>query len=200
MKSNELGNKIKQFNELLILEMPRINESVAMNAYALVRNRVTNTGVIGSGKSLGSYSDTELPAFFSSGKSLNNAGEKFVEKAKKERTQISYKEFREANNRPTDHISLSFSGEMWKDIGVIKEYVTGTKIVTVVGAKNTKRRSHSGLGSDLKMHQKEVSTDTIMDGHAERYGDFLEVNLDEETRLAKTYDTMLQDLIDKTFE
>ena len=78
MKGNELGNKIKQFNELLILEMPRINESVAMNAYALVRNRVTNTGVIGSGKSLGSYSDTELPAFFSSGKSLNNAGEKFV--------------------------------------------------------------------------------------------------------------------------
>lgn len=189
MKANELGNKIKQFNELLVLEMPRINETVALNAFALVRNRINNTGTLGNGNSMGGYSTTELPAFFFNGKSLNNSGDKFVEKAKKSGEKISYKEFREANNRPTDHVTLNFSGDMWKDIGVVKEYVTGTKIVTVIGAKNTKVRSKSGL-----------TTDTIMEGHNAHYGDFLEVSNDEENKLATTYDALLQDLIDKTFE
>lgn len=190
MANESLKDKINQFSALLVNEMPRINESVALNAYALVRDRIINDGTNGEGASLGSYSDNDLPLFFYTGKSLNAGGEAAVEKAKKDKKGLSYKEFRQANNRPTDHVTLNFSGQMWKDVGVIKQIVSGTKIVTVVGAKNTINR-FSG--------KKSITTDDILEGNRDRYGDFLEVNDSEQTDLAKTYDSLLQKLIDKTF-
>lgn len=188
--ASDFGNKIQKFTSVLIDEMPRINESVALNAYALVRDRIINKGTTGTGKDLGGYSENPLPLFFYKGKSLNSSGEAAIEKAKKEHRGLSYKDFREANKRPTDHVTLNFSGDMWKDIGVVKQVVSGTKIVTVIGAKNTKSRT-SGSRS--------VTTDDIMEGHYDHYGDFLEVNDQEEELLARTYDAKLQELINKTF-
>lgn len=191
MANESFKERINKFSSLLIDEMPRINEAVALNAYALVRDRIINDGTNGNGVSLGTYSENELPLFFYSGKSLNAGGEAAVAKAKKDGKGLSYKDFREANNRPTNHITLNFSGQMWKDIGVVKQIVSSTKIVTVVGAKNTINRS-SG--------KKSITTDDILDGNRERFGDFLEVNDSEQDELVTTYDTLLQKLIDKSFK
>lgn len=190
MKANDFQQKIQLFTNALVQDMPQINEAVALNAYALVRDRIINDGVTGTGKSLGQYSETPLPLFFYTGKSLNAGGDAAIANAKKNHVGLSYKDFREANNRPTDHVTLNFSGDMWGDIGVVKNIVSGTKIVTVIGAKNTKNR---------KSGNKSVTTDDIMDGLFEHYGDFLEVNDKEESLLAQTYDAKLQQLIDKVF-
>jgi hypothetical protein len=191
MKANQFDDKLNKFRALLAAEVPAINERIALNAYDMASTRVINSGVDGDGNQLGSYSENELPLFFYTGKSLNKAGEAAVEKAKKAGKGLSYKDFREANNRPTDHVTLSFSGDMWKDIGVVKQIVDANKIVTVVGAKNTKTR---------KSGKKTLSTDDILDGNKERYGDFLEVNAEEEKKLLNTYDVYLQQLINKVFE
>ncbi len=186
MKPSEFNDKLNAFTKALIIEMPRINESVAMNAYGMVKDRVINEGQIGTGKDLGAYSTNELPTFFFKGKSLNQGGEKAITKANKENKGLSYKDWRNANSLETDHISTSFTGQMWKDIGVTKQLVEGNKIITTVGAKNTKNRDGK-------------TTDDILGFNAERYGDLLTVNQTEEKLIAHTYDVMLQQLIDKNF-
>ncbi len=75
---------------------------------------------------------------------------------------------------------------MMKDIGVVKNVVDGNKIVTTVGAKNTKDRDGK-------------STEDILGYNADRYGDLLTVNTTEEKQLANTYDVKLQELINKHF-
>lgn len=190
MRPAEFKAQQAKFNQALLTELPRINESIAKNAYALVRDRVINEGKKGDGSSLGKYSDTELPLFFYKGKSLNAGGDKAIEKAKKEGRGLSYEDFREANNRPTDHVTTNFSGQTWKDIGVVKQEVQGGIIITTVGAKNTIARTSGN---------KTIETDTILSGLRDRYGDLLSVNETEEKLLANTYDTELQKLIDTYF-
>ena len=190
MKPEEFKNNLEQFHQRLLVELPRINEAIAHNAYALVRDRIINDGKKGDGSSLGGYSKNELPLFFYKGKSLNAGGEKAIEKAKKENKGLSYHDFREANNRPTDHKTFSFSGQTWRDVGVIKQVVENGTITTTVGAKNTVSRTSGN---------KTIDTDTILEGLKEQSGDFLTVTKQEEDLLARTYDAELQKLIDKFF-
>jgi len=64
MKPNEFSEKIKSFSQALLVEMPKINASVAMNAFGMVADRIRNEGIDGKGKSLGTYSENPLPLFF----------------------------------------------------------------------------------------------------------------------------------------
>jgi hypothetical protein len=121
MEAKDFGKHLENLSKSLIEALPAINEKVAVNAYALMRQRVIERGTIGEDKSLGTYSDNPLPAFYFAGKALNGKGEKAYEKAKKSGEGLSYAEWRSANNRPIDHVTLSFSGATLNDIGVIKE-------------------------------------------------------------------------------
>lgn len=190
MGTQEFNNRIEQFQRALLIELPRINESIALNAIAQVKDRIINDGKNSKGASLGTYSKNELPLFFYKGKSLNSGGEEAIAKAKKAGKGLSYNDFREANNRPTDHITTNFSGQMWKDVGVVKQIEDGGKTVTTVAAKNTINRTSGN---------KTIDTDTILSGNADRYGDIFEVSTEEEKRLANTYDYELQKLIDIYF-
>ncbi|MDQ3048839.1 MAG: hypothetical protein M3R27_14910 [Bacteroidota bacterium] len=190
MKADQFKNKLNAFSAALVSELPVVEEKVCMNSFALIKDRIINEGTKASGASLGSYSENELPLFFYSGKSLNSGGEKALAKAKKEQKGLSYKDFREANNRPTDHKTFSFSGQMWADIGVVKQIQDGVRITTIVGARNTKTRT-SGSRS--------ITTDDIMSGLADTHGDFLTLSAAEEKRTEATYDAELQKLIDKYF-
>lgn len=181
----EFRQDVEKFRKALIIEMPIINQSVALNAFALVNDRVINQGTDETGSSFGDgYSETPLPAFFYEGKSLNSGGEDAVAKAKKEGDGLSYKDFRSANNLQTGFVDLNFSGQMWRDIGVVRQTNENGIITTVVGAKNTRDRDGK-------------TTDDIMEFNGERFGDFLEVSEEEEQLLAQTYDTKLQELIDE---
>lgn len=188
MTPGEFETLVNSFSETLARELPQINEKVAQNAYALMKNRVVNDGTIGENKSLGTYSDNELPSFFFKDKSANGKGESFYLKAKKEGRGISYKEWREANNRPTDHVTLSFTGTTLNDIGVIKSLVEGTKVITLVGAKNTKTRAKGKSTSDIGGYLKD------------QYGDFLQPNNAEIQILEKSLDTQLNVLIKNFFK
>lgn len=186
MDSKEFSKTLKSFSQKITEGLQPINEKVALNAYAMTKNRIINEGTIGDGKSLGGYSTNEMPAFFFKDKALNNSGEAFYEKKKKAGEGISYKEWRESNNRPTDHVTLSFSGTTFNDIGVIKQLVDGVKVVTIVGPKNTKTRKGGETTSEIVGYLQE------------RYGDFIKPNKEEEELLKATLSNEVNKLIKKS--
>lgn len=188
MTPSEFSHSLNKLSEVLIQELPAINEKIALNTYAMMKNRVINEGTIGEGKSLGKYSNNELPAFFFKDKAANSKGEAFYLKAKKEGKGISYEEWRKENNRPTDHVTLSFTGTTLNDFGVVKSLVQGKKIVTTVGAKNTKVRANGKTTSDIGGYLKE------------QYGDFLQPNKSEVMLIEKSLDTQVNQIIKNYFK
>lgn len=188
MSPQEFSISVQKLAEALIKELPIINEKAAISAYGMMKNRIINEGTIGENKSLGGYSDNPLPAFFFKDKAANSQGEAAYLKAKKSGEGISYKDWREANNRPTDHKTLSFTGTTINDIGVVKSLVEGTKVITSVGAKNTKTRKDG------------KTTSEIMDYLGDQVGDFLAPN-NQEQQITKTFiDKEVDKLIKKTFK
>lgn len=185
MTPEEFNISIEKLAISLNANLPTINEKMALDVTALIKDRIINTGINYDGAKLGNYSTKEIPVFFKkNGKlvapfsePLNGSGEKYflsVIKENKERRKkgedprgISYKQWREANNRPTNFINLTFSGQTLKDVGVKKQIVSGARVITDVGAKNTKNRKGG------------VTTDQVLSGLSERYGNFLQPNKKE---------------------
>lgn len=188
MSPEDFSNSVMRLAETLIKELPIINEKAALNAYAMMKNRITEEGTIGENKSLGGYSDNPLPAFFFKDKAENDQGEAAYLKAKKSGEGISYKKWREANNRLTDHKRLSFTGTTLNDIGVIKSLVNGTKVITSVGAKNTKTR------------KDDKSTSEIMNYLGDQVGDFLSPNTHEQQITEQFINKEVYKIIKKTFK
>lgn len=193
MSADEFDSAVNRLSAMITDQLPAINEKMALDASAMVKDRILNTGIKADGSSLGEYSDNRLPTFFFKDKELNKAGENFYLSRKKKDAKnanpgISYKEWREANNRPTDHVTLSFSGTTLRDVGVIKQLVSGARISTAVGPKNTKLRGNGD------------TTEKITDEYlAPRYGNFMEPNSAEKEKL-KTYLTgEVNKIINETF-
>lgn len=189
MKADQFPSAMNKLSELITAAMPAINEKVALDGAAMVKDRIINTGINANGTSLGTYSERELPSFFFKDKALNNSGQKAYEDAKKNGEGISYKKWREANNRTTDHVTLSFSGTTMRDVGVRKQLIEGTKVITSIGAKNTKIRSNGD------------STETIVDEYLQpRYGNFMQPN-DTETKILKNnLENEIKKLINESFK
>jgi hypothetical protein len=74
-----------------------------------------------------------------------------------------------------------------KDIGVVKQIVSGAKIITTVGSKNTKIREGG------------TTTDQVVQGLSERYGNFLEPSQDEINRMRDFLQNQIEDIIHDSF-
>lgn len=185
MDQKDFSKYLQKFSQNIAQALPAINEKVALNAYAMMRNRIIEDGTIGENKSLGEYSDHKLPTFFFKGKELNSKGRKALETADKKQEGISYKEWREANNRPTEHVTMSFSGTTLNDIGVTKSLMEGIRIVTIVGPKNSKTRMDG------------KTTEEIVGYLQEMYGDFIKPNKEEMKLLQDTLSIEVNKVIQK---
>lgn len=195
MDSNQFSQTLKSFSQKIIEGLQPINKKVALNAYAMAKDRIDEFGTIGEGKSLGEYSDNKIPLFFrkngnlqapySSGELVKTAHD-FYLKRKESGEGISYKEWRTANNLLTDHVKLSFSGTTLDDIGVIKELKEGLRVVTIVGPKNTKNRLNGKTTSEVVGYLQE------------RYGDFIKPNKEETKILEQTLNNEVNKLIKKS--
>jgi len=76
-----------------------------------------------------------IPAFWYIGRSLNAGGESKVKAAAKKKQGVSYKDFREFNNRPTDKKNFSFSNDMWRNFGVKEVSFSGGVYRLEIGGK-----------------------------------------------------------------
>ncbi len=109
--------------------------SAGADLCADIAQRVINSGEKSEGGKFSDYSTKKVPAFWYMGRSLNNQGEAKVKAAAKKKEGVSYKEFREFNNRPTNFKNFSFSQEMWRGFGVKKVESNGGTYTLVIGGK-----------------------------------------------------------------
>lgn len=187
--AKDFSRAIEKLSQLLTTHLPAINEKMALDGSAMVKDRILNTGKKADGQDLGSYSTNELPAFFFAGKELNKSGEAFYLSKKSKGEGISYKDWKEANNRPTDFVNLSFSGTTMRDIGVIKQITEGAKITTAVGPRNTVVRANGD------------TTEKITDEYlGPKYGNFIEPNPEERKKLGSYLSNEVEKLINDSFK
>ena len=139
-------------------------ELIGREALALVRRRIQNSGKDFAGADIGSYSTVQLPAFFYFGKSANNAGENKVKQAAKKGQKISYKDFREFNNRETNFVDLTFTGAMWREMDVKVVQNTVEKTVATIEPRTARSKK-------------------VADYNSLRYGNILRLSKDESRML-----------------
>mgnify|MGYP001025859369 CR=1 FL=1 len=110
--------------------------SEGANLCADIADRVINDGRGADGGKFSPYSTKEVPAFWYIGRSLNAGGEAKVKAAAKKKEGVSYKDFREFNNRPTDKKNFSFSNDMWRGFGVKEVKYSGGVYTLEIGGQN----------------------------------------------------------------
>jgi hypothetical protein len=164
MSIEQFIKKIATIEQRLNSERPKEAELIGREALALIRRRIQNTGDDAQGKDLGNYSQTDVPAFFFFNRSVTAAGEAKVRKAAKQKQKISYADFREFNNRPTDFVNLTFTGAMWREMAA--KVTSNTQTSTTVTITPTTPRSAKVLGFNIT-----------------RYGDILALSQNELAQL-----------------
>lgn len=109
-------------------------ESMAATAKALAQLTIEKEPI------LGKYSDGVVPAYWLEGKELNGAGTSFIAKKMEEKEPkdrvTNWKELRRAQGLQTDHVDLTYSGEMWR--GLLPQPYTeeGGKFISILAHNN----------------------------------------------------------------
>lgn len=197
---NQFNQKVNAMLGALPDHVVRNNAILARTALSMVRSRLINQGEDATGKKFGSYSTNPLPLFFFTHKGLGSGADKaFDAYVKKQRKLlgknfkgISYEEFRRLNNRPTDHITLSFTGETLNDLDVLESKQDGQIVNTVVGSKNSiKKAKYKADGSNAGT----IGTEDVLGHLADKYGDIMALNEKEEEEITLAFDDGLQKFI-----
>lgn len=201
---DEFVTRIDRMIKGLPQRVGEINELLAESAIPDIIIRLTDLGIDGSGKKLGSYSTNPLPTFFFLGKATgSDADDKLKETIKKKRKTegksfkgISYKEFREINNLPTNFVTLSFTGDTLSDLAVIQKEVQKNNVIITIGAAGKKTKATYNAKGEKK---GEISTADVLDYLAGMYGEeILGMTKQEEEKLANAFDEEMQNYFDET--
>lgn len=206
LKISEYTGLVENFLKNLPQTMFVINQKVALSAVPKITSRLTDKGLTAEGNSLGSYSTKPMSPLFFLGHGLKAADAKIKAKVKRqqkagEKPGVSYKEVREFNNLPTDHVTLSFTGDTLGDVGVVNEISQGTKIITTVASKDSKSKdifNSRGKKTGTK------TTGQVLDDLNEKYGKALDTELlslskQEEKDIEILFETLFQKSIDDSF-
>jgi len=171
VKSDRMGNTMIQ---------------IGADALAMIRRRVTETGVDAEGKKFAPYSQTPMlvgcksmnsnvcKSFFGKQK---NKEHKWVtldrtnNQGKKIRLAVlegGYKQLRGMHGRQTGHVDFMFSGRMWLDIKIISSNTQHNNGVVVLGASTDENKK-------------------VLAGNTERKGQILALNNEEVRLLTNIY-------------
>jgi hypothetical protein len=203
---NDFQARVRNMLNALPDRSARINDGLAQSAVPMIVNRLIDLGQDGNGKPLGDYSDKPLPTFFYLHKGTGSGADKKLEqKIKSERKKkgknfkgISYKDFRELNNRPTAHVTLSFTGETLGDLGVTKTVHEGGNVVSTIESLNTVTKAVYNAKGEKKGSN---TTQDILDFLGARYGEnILALTDEEEKKLSAALDVELDNFIKEYLE
>lgn len=199
---NQFNQKVGAMLGALPDYLVRSNAILGRTALSLVRSRLINQGEDATGKKFGSYSSNPLPTFFFTHKGLGSGADKaFDAYVKKQRKLlgknfkgVSYEEFRRLNNRPTDFVTLSFTGETLNDLDVLESKQNGRVINTIVGSKNSiKKAKYKADGTNAGT----IGTEDVLEHLANKYGDLLALSEKEEQEISLAFDEGLQKFINQ---
>ena len=202
MNIEEYDKNVIKFLNQLPRNVQRINRSLALTTIPLIKKRLIDQGVTGEGKSLGKYSEKPLSPGLLLNSGLGIGADKKVQSYLKQQKKanpespatISYKKFRELNNRPTEHVTLSFTGETLNDISIISNTIQGSYVITEVASRNSKSKDvYNKKGKKTGT----VGTGDVLESLGDRYGDLLSLTPKEEQEIAEAFDDEIQTLIDQ---
>jgi hypothetical protein len=142
-------------------QAPRINLKQAAAAKAMVQERVQERGENATGGSFGNYSTKPLPTYFF--EDSGTAAARKAIKAKKYKDGVSYDEWRKLNGLNNPFVNFTFTGSMFRNIGVVQTGTRGRNVYTakIAGKSqetndkiewNTKKK-----GAFMALSNKEVS-------------------------------------------
>lgn len=196
----EYNNDLNKFLAALPNSIRSINEILALSSIPLIKKRLVDNGVTGEGKSLGKYSERPISPGYFIGTGLGSGAEKKVKTYLKQQSKaglpqlISYKKFRELNDRPTDHVTLSLTEETLNDISITSNVVSNGNVITTIASKNSKSKDvHNKKGKKTGT----VGTGDVLDQLGDKYGDILSLTKIEEKDLDEAFDDEIQELINK---
>jgi hypothetical protein len=209
--------KCDQLKAALESGMQSISDEVALNALALVKNRIIDKrkGIPGAAYSTNPMLATKDQFVVKSAFKISKVDDYIIKrnkqgkpiesksgrsyKTKKVKRELwikfpkaskavpvmllekGYKEFREIQGRPGDHVNLSLTGHMWKATTITARSKNDNGVwITIIG------------GYDKEAQDKLIWM-------TEKYGQFLAVEPDEKDLLADLYKTRLQSLYDSVF-
>lgn len=142
---------------------------IASELRALVRNRVQNDRTDANGNSYGGYSEAVVPQHYYYGRSLSEGAE---DKVKEGEWLLSYEDFREANNLQTEAKDFTFSGDMWRNTGVIDVRNTNASTAVTYGGQTTRSAELISYHSEREglsiIAASEQEVQFVTDAHEER--------------------------------
>jgi len=141
---------------------------IAKETVAIARLRIQNQGEDSEGQQFDLYSQAVVPKFFYKGKSLNATAEEEVRTGE---WLLSYETFREINNLRVDIKDFTFTGDMWRNVGVTSIDNKGAVVDISIGGQTTRAAELLGYHSDkygnlLAPNESEVQF--LRDSHLER--------------------------------
>jgi hypothetical protein len=133
------------------------------NAFEDIATEMANSGkslaeraIISRGLPGEKYSTADVPAFWLMDKALNAKGRKFLKSQAQDGT--NWGELRAAQGLPNDKVDLYYSGEMWKNIAVVRIERKDGKVLAILGGK-------------IEASQNKL------DWNRDRYGEFILENI-----------------------
>ena len=141
----------------------------------LVRTRVQNQKVNSEGSAFGQYSEALLPQWYFYGKSLNLSADKELHTGD---WFISYSDFREMNNLNTGDINFTFTGDMWRETGVVNIENTGDSCTVEIGGQTPRAQN-------------------ILEWQEPRYGNILEASEEEKRFVEEAHLERIQNKINR---
>jgi hypothetical protein len=171
--TNDLKGKFAEIKARLVNQLPEIAATLAVSAKAVAERRILSEGF---GRT---YSENRIPAWYLDGKELNAAGTVYLKNKKKQDQKnthvqdgvtffpqdygVNWKEFRNAQGLPTEHVDLHYSNRMFSNMNVAHfQYSSdGTHVIAFLGATN-------------------IEDQKKMDYNRDRYGDFIRQSISKE--------------------
>lgn len=165
-----LQDFIESLKAEIVVQAPRIVQTQAQTALALVTLRIQRDGLPGR-----TYSTTPVPGFFFYKRAFNAGGRTYA----KQKTG-TYSGFRAALGLPNGYVTLTLTGRMFRSLTTIYAGFSGTVYQARIVASDAEAAAVVGYNMD-------------------RYGDFLAPNASEAAEIAQYGQDELARIINRFF-
>ena len=160
--------KLKLITEELNARREDDSIQIADEIIKQVRNRVQEQKVDADGTAFGQYSQALLPQWYFYGKSNNDSAEAELKAGD---WLVSYADFRELNNLDSGDINFTFSGDMWRNTGVVQVQNGAESTTVTIGGQDARSQDilawqEPRYGNIIEANEEEIEFAT--EAHRER--------------------------------
>ena len=162
------------------LNANREDESIiiANDVMAQVRNRVQERKVNADGTAFGQYSQALVPQWFFYGRSNTDTAEADLKAGP---WFVSYADFRDLNNLPSDDINFTFSGDLFRTTGIVNVQNDADATIVTLGGQNARSAQ-------------------ILEWQEPRYGNIIEPSEQEQEFAFNAHRKRIENLINRIFQ